>query len=208
MAHLTPPDLCVLHGLRVKGFAETDVLAELVALPDPEVVGHLERFGAEGLVQRRDGRLSGWSLTAEGRTVAEQRVGADLDGAGVRDQVASTYRDFLALNGDLLAVCTAWQMKDGGSVPNDHTDEHYDHKVVQQLVDLHNEVEPVAQQLGVLLARCGRYTGRLHGALAKVLEGQGDFFAGPLVDSYHTVWFQLHEDLLATLGIDRGSEAT
>ena len=27
------------------------------------------------------------------------------------------------------------------------------------------------------------------------------------VASYHSVWFQLHEDLLATLGIDRSGEA-
>jgi len=26
------------------------------------------------------------------------------------------------------------------------------------------------------------------------------------MSSYHTVWFELHEDLLATLGIDRASE--
>ena len=28
----------------------------------------------------------------------------------------------------------------------------------------------------------------------------------PMIDSYHSVWFELHEDLLATLGIERGSE--
>jgi hypothetical protein len=29
-----------------------------------------------------------------------------------------------------------------------------------------------------------------------------------MIDSYHTVWFQLHEDLLNTLGIDRSTEAS
>jgi hypothetical protein len=28
-----------------------------------------------------------------------------------------------------------------------------------------------------------------------------------MIPSYHTIWFELHEDLLATLGIERGSEA-
>jgi hypothetical protein len=28
-----------------------------------------------------------------------------------------------------------------------------------------------------------------------------------MIDSYHTVWFQLHEDLLNTLGIERSKEA-
>jgi hypothetical protein len=27
------------------------------------------------------------------------------------------------------------------------------------------------------------------------------------MDSYHTVWFELHEDLLATLGLERGAGA-
>ena len=29
-----------------------------------------------------------------------------------------------------------------------------------------------------------------------------------MIDSYHTVWFELHEDLLATLGIERSSEGS
>ena len=30
--------------------------------------------------------------------------------------------------------------------------------------------------------------------------GDPDWFTRPTVDSYHTVWFELHENLLATLG--------
>jgi hypothetical protein len=37
-------------------------------------------------------------------------------------------------------------------------------------------------------------------------SGDRDWFTKPTIDSYHTVWFELHEDLLATLGIDRISE--
>ena len=33
-----------------------------------------------------------------------------------------------------------------------------------------------------------------------------EWFTKPVIDSYHTVWFELHEDLLATLGIERASE--
>ena len=36
--------------------------------------------------------------------------------------------------------------------------------------------------------------------------GEGDWFDKPLTDSYHTVWFELHEDLLATLGLERATE--
>jgi hypothetical protein len=29
-----------------------------------------------------------------------------------------------------------------------------------------------------------------------------------MIASYHTVWFELHEDLLCTLGIERSSEGS
>jgi hypothetical protein len=29
-----------------------------------------------------------------------------------------------------------------------------------------------------------------------------------MIDSYHTVWFELHEDLLSTLGIERSKEGS
>jgi hypothetical protein len=29
-----------------------------------------------------------------------------------------------------------------------------------------------------------------------------------MIPSFHTVWFELHEDLLATLGLDRSAEHT
>jgi hypothetical protein len=39
-----------------------------------------------------------------------------------------------------------------------------------------------------------------------VVAGQVDWFTHPLIDSYDTVWFELHEDLLATLAVERSKE--
>jgi hypothetical protein len=36
-----------------------------------------------------------------------------------------------------------------------------------------------------------------------VLSGAIDYVSGVKVDSYHTVWFELHEDLLRMLGRSR-----
>jgi hypothetical protein len=60
--------------------------------------------------------------------------------------------------------------------------------------------------LGALLDRFGRYEDRLSAAVARVEAGDHDWFTKPLIDSYHTVWFELHEDLLSTLGKERASE--
>ena len=43
-------------------------------------------------------------------------------------------------------------------------------------------------------------------APARVDAGERRWVDPPEVDSCHTVWIQLHEDLLATLGIPRGSD--
>ena len=44
------------------------------------------------------------------------------------------------------------------------------------------------------------------GALDRIRGGDLDWFTKPMIDSYHTVWFELHENLLATLGIQRAKE--
>ena len=44
---------------------------------------------------------------------------------------------------------------------------------------------------------------RLDEAYDKVLAGEHDWVSGARIDSYHTVWFELHEDLLRMLGRER-----
>ncbi|UQS25950.1 hypothetical protein L1857_25640 [Amycolatopsis thermalba] len=44
-------------------------------------------------------------------------------------------------------------------------------------------------------------------ALRKARSGQHNWIGKTDVDSCHRVWFQLHEDLVATLGIDRLTES-
>ena len=54
-----------------------------------------------------------------------------------------------------------------------------------------------------VLQRFGGYGDRFAAALAQVDRGQRRYVDEPGLDSAHTVWFQLHEDLLATLNLSR-----
>ncbi|MDO5500035.1 MAG: transcriptional regulator, partial [Propionibacteriaceae bacterium] len=56
--------------------------------------------------------------------------------------------------------------------------------------------------LEAVLDRFGDYGPRLSEAMDRALAGQSDYVAEH-PDSFHTVWFQLHEDLLLTLGRPR-----
>lgn len=83
-----------------------------------------------------------------------------------------------------------------------------DHKEVHELLlDLEAQgwVTAVEELCGVL-TRFQGYDDRFAAALARVDAGDRSWVDRPGADSCHTVWFQLHEDLLATLGIRRDEE--
>jgi hypothetical protein len=209
VARASEPRLLVLHGLRLKGFALPEVVAELVGLDETAVAAELAALQESGLAQYRDGRLTGYALTPAGRQENEAQLAAELDASGFREDLTAGYKRFLELNTELLAICTRWQLRevDGASVVNDHTDRAYDESVVVDLGALHDRVTPICDDLAALLDRFASYGQRLGEAFDKVRGGDIDHFTKPIIPSYHTVWFELHEDLLATLGIERASEA-
>jgi hypothetical protein len=200
------PGFLVLHALRLKGFADTGVVASITRLDEPEAAKQLEAAAGEGHATRRDGRISGWALTPDGRARHAELIAKELDGAGARQDIEHGYQRFLEFNSDLLAVCTDWQLRD--NVLNDHTDASYDQQVIDRLEAVDTKVQPVAGDLGNALERFGDYGARFGRALDKVKNGERDWFAKPMIDSYHTIWFELHEDLLATLGIERSKEGS
>jgi hypothetical protein len=208
MPYASDTRLLVLHGLRLKGFGEPDAIGAIVGL-DVDLVGkHLDALLVEELVLRRDGpRLAGWGLTAAGRAEQERLLAHELDTAGCRDTVAAVYDAFLGLNTPLLEICTAWQMQDETTL-NDHSDAAYDNAVIDRIVKHHSELEPILDRLEALFDRYNGYRPRFERSLDNLRDGIYDWFTKPMIDSYHTVWFQLHEDLLNTLGIDRASEGS
>jgi hypothetical protein len=200
----------VLHGLRLKGFGDAAAVAEAAGLTEAEAKPVLDALIGEELATSRDGRISGYALTPTGRVVQAQLLTDELEATGARPAIQAAYERFLAINKDLLAICTAWQLRevDGESVVNDHSDADHDAAVVAQLAELHDKVTPICADLGAALGRFAGYGPRLAHALGRVQAGDVDWFTKPMIASYHTVWFELHEDLLATLGIERASEAT
>jgi hypothetical protein len=201
-----------LHILRIKGVAEAEVLSVPTGLDVGVLRALLLELAASGLVERRGGALSGWRPTALGAKLDDAWLTEELEAAAARAAVEEAYREFLGLNPELLAVCTAWQLKSptpgaGASlVVNDHSDQAYDDDVVAQLGDIHRRAGPVVLGLAHRLSRFGPYRRRLQGALERVQAGEGDWFTRPLIDSYHQVWFELHQDLLLTLGLSRANE--
>ena len=205
-----PEDL-VLHGPRVLGFASAGQVAARYRL-DPDLTGELLLdFEARGWVRHSGfaGR-SGWSVTDAGRTEDERRLAAELDLAGAGDAVRALHTRFVPLNRRFGEACTTWQIRPTRTDPmafNDHTDWGWDERVLRSLTSLGRAFADVCTGLTASLRRFDGYAGRYTSALARVEAGQRRWVDSPELDSCHTVWIQLHEDLLATLGIPRGADA-
>ena len=209
MGHASEPAFVVLHALRLKGFAQPDVIAATTALPEGEIGKILDGAAADGLAQKREGRISGWALTGAGRERHAKLLSEEVEAAGCRDTVDDAYRRFLDVNRDLLQVCTDWQMRpgpDGSQVVNDHSDAKYDQAVIGRLRAIDTAVQPVCRDVAAVLDRFAGYGPRLATAVDRVEAGDLDYATKPMIDSYHAVWFELHEDLLSTLGIERATE--
>jgi hypothetical protein len=207
MPHATAPTLRVLHTLKVRGFAEPPAIAESTGLAEAEVEPIVTTLGAEGLATHRDGRISGWTLSADGKAEHLRLLAEDRDAAGADGALELAYKGFLDANERFKVLCTDWQLRPVGGelVVNDHTDAAYDTAIAARLEALHAGIVPVLDDLTAALPRFEPYARRLSTAATRFSGGEAHALARPLSDSYHDVWMELHQDLLLSLGRERSA---
>ncbi|WP_327151966.1 hypothetical protein [Nocardia sp. NBC_01329] len=210
MTRDSSPDLLVLHAVRILGFADTPVIAYRFRLDPAETEEILLDAQAYGWIQRAAfADLHGWSLTESGRIRNEQQLHEELAAIGKADRIRGLYRDFLPLNARLQRACTDWQLRptpDNALYQNDHSDTAWDTRILDELAAIGSALHPLADRMGAILARLSGYEKRFDAALRRVGGGDHGWVDRTDVDSCHRVWFELHEDLVATLGIDRRTE--
>lgn len=184
-----------------------DRICAAAGLARDEVDRCLHALSADGRASLDPGPFGGWSLTDAGRAADDEWLSQELDDPGARAALLSGYQQFLGLNPELLQVCSDWQMRNIGGTPslNDHSDDDYDARVLSRLFRLDDNVQALLTELVIALPRFSVYGDRLTSAVEEVMAGNHAYLADGL-ESYHTVWFQLHEDLLTTLGISREEE--
>lgn len=199
----TDLDLLALHGLAVKKAGGAAEVAAVLGGDEGEVGAALEAAVAEGRAAGADGK---YMVSPAGREWLDERYPEAY--AELRDNPDSSeaYERFERINRELLGLFTDWQMMPsagGERVPNDHSDEAYDHGLIDKLGAQHERAEKVLDRFSELEPRLAVYRRRLDDAYDKVLAGDIEYVSAPRIDSYHTVWFELHEDLLRMLGRER-----
>ena len=209
-AHVSAPEMLAFHGVRVLGSPSAAQIARRFRLDAGVVREALLDAQASGWVTRYD-FLSDitWAMTDAGRAEDEQLLAAELDAVGASAVVAAAHADFLPLNALHGEACTRWQLRPTAWDPmgrNDHTDLRWDSGVLDQLEQADAGLAGVCVRLTGVLARFDGHAEAHHDALERVLRGDGAWLDAPDRASCQLVWIQFHEDLLATLGIRRGSE--
>ena len=207
--------LLILLTLRLKGIASFEMLTDTLCVDSDVLLETLDCYQSEGLVGRRegDGPGGGWFLTTSGRADGERLLNDQILAESqrldrdIRSALFDLYEGFLPLNRRLLDICTRWQVRSQDPVElNDHDDPDYDAAVLDELRQIDGQVQWICGQLEGQLTRFSRYRSGFEYALARVRNGAVEWFTKPTLPSYHTLWFELHEDLLATLGLDRAAE--
>lgn len=70
---------------------------------------------------------------------------------------------------------------------------------------VHDRLMSILAPMIDCVPRLANYPGRLSEALDRIQNGQTEWIAHPLRDSYHTVWFELHQEFLDLSGSTRTS---
>ncbi|MGH9209316.1 MAG: hypothetical protein ACRD2C_01395 [Acidimicrobiales bacterium] len=187
----------VLQVLRVKGRAMPDVLGTAIDADPTDVLAQLV---GDGLVEET---RFGFKVTDLGRSRCDELYALEREAAG--PVVDDVYESFAPINDEVKQIVTDWQMRPvGGQLTvNDHSDHRHDERVIARLRATDARVSTALAPLTETVSRFDVYPRRLARALAHVCDGDHSMLAAPLKDSYHTVWFELHEELIILAGRTR-----
>jgi pyruvate,orthophosphate dikinase len=201
---LPTPDDCI-RALAIKGFAQLDAVADFV-LSEPDAVRTiLDQIVAEGLAASVTGA---YKLTDAGTSRSAAGLAAEQEAWGT-ERAATALDTFLHLDQRVKVIVTAWQLRgdpDSGVI-NDHSDADYDREVLERLAGLHADAATWLDTHAQSHERLADYGVRLGRAVNQAVGGDHRFVASPRVDSYHGIWFELHEDLIRLAGRTREEEA-
>jgi hypothetical protein len=192
----------VLHGLAIRKHADPAAVAAVAGLPAARVSELLQRAAVTGRAVEAQGA---WLLSPAGRMILEGQYALVYAAERANPAFFQAYERFERINAELKSLVTDWQTIEvgGQKVRNDHADRDYDAKILDRLGALHDRFAPLLGELNRHVPRLGVYVRKLAAALEKAEDGALEWVSDARLDSYHTVWFELHEDLLRILGRTR-----
>ncbi len=192
----------VLHGLAIKKHATPEAVAGVLGLDVNVVRATLGKLVETKRVVEAQGK---YLLAPAARMALDMEYAPLYEDLRANAAFASGYEDFERLNTTLKQLITEWQTVDvrGHRVPNDHGNKDYDDRLIDRLGNLHERAELALDRLASALPRFSIYRDKLGAALEKAENGEIAWVSDAKIESYHTLWFELHEDLLRLMRRER-----
>ncbi|WP_067699385.1 hypothetical protein [Nocardia jejuensis] len=166
-----------LHTVRVAGWLGTEHFSDPDAFADTTLYRVLDT---------PRGELAG--LTPAGEQAAQVELAAvcrQVDATG-RTRIRELLNAFERADGQMKNLITGFQ--------RDRTAER-----AGTLIALHGEVAETLEDIGAAFPLWDGYPARLRTAVRRITDGELDYVASPLLDSFHTVWHLLHRDMRLVL---------
>jgi pyruvate,orthophosphate dikinase len=191
----------VISWLFIKTISDSGSLAGSLFCTVEGLEDVLAGIEVDGLVRRSNGLTR---LSDSGIERAKSQLKSDQERFGGGAAIDA----FVPLDKRMKSLVTAWQMRvvEGEETVNDHSDQQYDVRVLQGLHALHDDTRAWLRSLGDSAPRANLYIVRFDRAIAAIDASDRRFVASPRVDSFHSVWFELHEDLIVLAGRTREDE--
>jgi len=193
--------LAALQLVRLKGRVAAAAVADSLEFAETTSANLLQALKDAGALTESGGnfRVAPAGRETLAQWIAQER--ATTDHAALK----ACYHEFHPLNTAFKQLVSDWQLRDGS--PNDHSDATYDAAIMARLVELDGRFMPLLSRIATIAPRLSRYPARFGKALQRLRAGEHAWLARPITDSYHTVWFELHEDVIGLLGLSREAEA-
>ncbi|MCH2172086.1 hypothetical protein MK489_14970 [Myxococcota bacterium] len=180
-----------LQALRLKGRSQGSDLAAALGQSEEEAAVALESLESEGLVIRGDGF---YGLSEGGNLL---RIAAlDAERASVDTELLEgLYAEFLRVDADFKRLVTRVQLGDVSL-----------EELSRDLTEHHELFRALVLRFTNLVPRLERYGPRFDSAFEYLRAGDRRYLASPLVESYHSLWFEFHEELIQMTGRTRAAE--
>ena len=192
----------VLHGVAVKRNGAADVVATVAGLSLETAERWLSHLAETGRVVEANGT---YVLTPLARLALDGDYSRFCSELRADSAFIQAYDFFERINLRLKDLITEWQtiLVGGVRMANDHSDKEHDDRLIDRLGDFHERAEPVLTALETGDPRFAFYRAGLSQALDKAEDGAVEWVSDARIASYHTLWFELHEDLLRIVGRER-----
>jgi DNA-binding MarR family transcriptional regulator len=199
---LTEEEFLVLDYLDIFKIADESIIKEALLFESTRLSNVIRSLLDKGFIEPFFGGQ--WKITSKGEKVISNRRKELLERSGQKDIFIKYCEEFEVLNKEFKELVSRWQMKDEGGilVPNDHKDPEYDFAIIERLGIIHEKNKNLIERISSIFPFYRRFINRFENAYKRLINGEFDYM-DRAQDSYHNIWFELHESLLKFSGMSR-----